>query len=133
MTKSGENNLELLLKNASPKLHVGEFVFCTDPNTSASYMKVDPVMTFCEKEGKTYLLRVSDAKKVALTFQGRWAWIEMQIHSDLEAVGFLAELTKRLANAGISVNAVSAYYHDHLFVPVERAEEAMKLLEGGRL
>jgi hypothetical protein len=30
--------------------------------------------------------------------------------------------------AFISVNPVSGFYHDHLFVPVDRAEEAMRLL-----
>jgi hypothetical protein len=27
------------------------------------------------------------------------------------------------------VNAVSAFYHDHLFVPDHRAEEALRLLQ----
>jgi hypothetical protein len=44
-------------------------------------------------------------------------------------VGFLAAITASLAEAGISVNAVSAFYHDHLFVPVERAEDAKLLLQ----
>ena len=35
----------------------------------------------------------------------------------------------RLAAAGISVNAVSAFHHDHLFVPEDRAEEALRLLQ----
>ncbi len=52
----------------------------------------------------------------------------MTVHSSLEAVGFLAALTTRLAAAGISVNPVSAFYHDHLFVPENRAEEAVRLL-----
>jgi hypothetical protein len=53
------------------------------------------------------------------------------VHSALTAVGFLAAITTRLAEAGISVNAVSAYYHDHLFVPWERREEAMEVLKNG--
>jgi hypothetical protein len=28
----------------------------------------------------------------------------------------------------MGVNPVSAFYHDHLFVPVERAEEALAML-----
>jgi hypothetical protein len=44
-------------------------------------------------------------------------------------VGFLAAVTARLADAGIAVNAVSAFYHDHLFVPESRAEEAFGLLQ----
>jgi hypothetical protein len=53
--------------------------------------------------------------------------ITLTVHSSLEAVGFLA--AGRLAEAGISVNAVSAYYHDHLFVAEHRADEALRLLQ----
>ncbi|TIM21889.1 MAG: ACT domain-containing protein, partial [Mesorhizobium sp.] len=52
----------------------------------------------------------------------------LNIHSSLEAVGFLAAITTRLAAAEIGVNPVSAFYHDHLFVPVDRAEEAIDVL-----
>jgi hypothetical protein len=51
------------------------------------------------------------------------------VHSSLSAIGFLSVLTSRLAQAHISVNAVSAFYHDHLFVPWESRETAMKVLE----
>jgi len=54
--------------------------------------------------------------------------ITLNIHSSLEAVGFLAAITTRLASAGMGVNPVSAFYHDHLFVPADRADEAMALL-----
>jgi hypothetical protein len=54
--------------------------------------------------------------------------ITLMVHSSLEAVGFLAVITERLAAAGISVNAISAYYHDHIFVPVDKAFQAMKIL-----
>ena len=39
-------------------------------------------------------------------------------------------MTATLARHEISVNAVSAYYHDHLFVPTDRAAEALALLRG---
>ena len=42
--------------------------------------------------------------------------------------GFHAAITTCLANAGISVNAVIAFHHDHLFVPKDRADEAIRLL-----
>jgi hypothetical protein len=54
--------------------------------------------------------------------------VTLNIHSSLEAVGFLAAITTRLAAAGMGVNPVSAFYHDHLFVPADRAEEALDLL-----
>jgi hypothetical protein len=39
-------------------------------------------------------------------------------------------ITTALAEAGISCNAVSAFYHDHLFVPYDRAREAVTVLRG---
>jgi hypothetical protein len=54
--------------------------------------------------------------------------VTLTVHSALDAVGFLAAITTRLAAAGISVNAVSAFFHDHLFVPVGRAEETVEIL-----
>ena len=54
--------------------------------------------------------------------------ITLNVHSSLEAVGFLAAITARLAAAGMGVNPVSGFYHDHLFVPAERAAEAMEIL-----
>ena len=56
--------------------------------------------------------------------------ITLNVHSSLEAVGFLAAITARLAAAGMGVNPVSAYFHDHLFVPADRVDEAMAILEG---
>ncbi len=56
--------------------------------------------------------------------------ITLNIHSSLDAVGFLAAITTRLAAAGMGVNPVSGYFHDHLFVPADRADEAMTVLEG---
>jgi hypothetical protein len=56
--------------------------------------------------------------------------ITLNIHSSLDAVGFLAAITARLASAGMGVNSVSAYFHDHLFVPAVRADEAMAILDG---
>jgi hypothetical protein len=47
---------------------------------------------------------------------------------DLEAVGFLAAITTSLAIMDIPVNAVSAYYHDHIFVPHERRDDALECL-----
>lgn len=60
---------------------------------------------------------------------GPFALITLNVHSDLMAVGFLARVTDALAKRGISVNAYSAYHHDHLLVPFDRAKEAMATLE----
>ena len=54
--------------------------------------------------------------------------ITLKVHSSLEAVGFLSVVTGKLAERGISVNAVSAYFHDHLLVPPRNAAEALNVL-----
>ena len=40
----------------------------------------------------------------------------------------LAVITEHFTPAGISVNAVSAFYHDHIFIPSDKADIAFKLL-----
>ncbi|SDB45889.1 ACT domain-containing protein [Desulfonatronum thiosulfatophilum] len=62
-----------------------------------------------------------------------WACITLEVRSLLTAVGFLALITARLARAGISVNPVSAFHHDHLFVPWEMKEHVLaELIELSR-
>jgi hypothetical protein len=89
---------------------------------------LDPVMVFREREGTTLIATDEAAKAAGLTASFRCRMITLNIHSSLEAVGFLAAITTRLAAAGMGVNPVSAFYHDHLFVPADRAEEALALL-----
>ena len=54
--------------------------------------------------------------------------ITLTVHSSLDAVGLLAAVTQVLAQADISVNVVSAFYHDHLFISEHRAVEALQIL-----
>ncbi len=60
---------------------------------------------------------------------GPFALITLNVYSDLMAVGFLAKITDALAKEEISVNAFSAYHHDHLFVPYEKREKALEILK----
>jgi len=54
--------------------------------------------------------------------------ITLNIHSSLEAVGFLAVITTHLAKLDIGVNPVSGFYHDHLFIPEDKASVVMVAL-----
>ena len=92
-------------------------------------LPVKPLLTFREAEGTTLVIRQDQAEHLSLPYQFPSRLITLTVHSSLEAVGFLAAITARLAAAGISVNAVSAFYHDHLFVPEDRADEAMRILQ----
>ena len=125
----GEQNLTTLLQNMKPEMLDGVFVFCSIPADKEIPAALRPVLTFREREGTTLVVRREEAESAGLSHQFASRLITLTVHSSLEAVGFLAAIAGRLAEAGISVNAVSAYYHDHLFVPDHRADEALHLLQ----
>nr|WP_249794552.1 ACT domain-containing protein [Bradyrhizobium sp. Oc8] len=125
---TGERDLDALLKSMKPEMLDGIFVFCTLAPGASIPAAINPLLTFREQEGTTLVILREKAEAAGLAHAFASRLITLTVHSALDAVGFLAALTARLAAAGISVNAVSAFHHDHLFVPVDRADEAMALL-----
>ncbi|WAL60974.1 ACT domain-containing protein [Thermocoleostomius sinensis] len=126
---SGETNLDILLRSMQPILHDREYVFCSIRDQNYRNFNVDPVCLFKEDEGLTLILDRQQADAAGLPYISVFCMITLSVHSSLEAVGFLATITNKLAAHGISTNLVSAYYHDHLFVPALRAQEVMALLQ----
>jgi len=126
---AGETNLRKLLSGMTPRLKEGVFVFASLPPGTAVPPGIDPVMTFSEAEGTTLILEESEASRAGIAGDFRSRMITLDVHSSLDAVGFVAVITTQLAAAGMGVNPVSAFYHDHLFVPAERAEEALEILQ----
>ena len=124
-----EGDLKTLLQNMKPEMHDGIFVFCSIPEDEKIPATLQPVHIFREREGTAFIIRREEAEAAGLPHQFASRMITLTVHSSLEAIGFLAAVTGRLAEAGISVNAVSAFYHDHLFVPAHRAGEALHLLQ----
>ncbi|NPU68980.1 ACT domain-containing protein [Bradyrhizobium sp. 83012] len=125
----GERHLGALLQNMTPELQDGVFVFCCLSPAEAPPAALTPLMLFREREGITLIVRREEAEQAGLTYQFAARLITLSVHSALDAVGFLAAVTTALAAAGISVNAVSAFHHDHLFVPEAQAEQAMRVLQ----
>lgn len=125
----GATDLAELITAMRPELCAGTFVFATVPHDAPGPDRLTPLMTFHEREGRTLIVPEAEARAHGLGGTHPCRMITLQVHSALDAVGFLAAVTACLASAGISVNAVSAYHHDHVFVPAARAEEAMALLQ----
>jgi hypothetical protein len=105
-------------------------VFCTIPPNETVPPEINSLLTFREQEGTTLVILREEAEAAGLRYAFVSRMITLTVHSSLDAIGFLAAITARLAEAGISVNAVSAFHHDHLFVPAHRADEAMDVLQG---
>ena len=125
---SGSRNLSHLLREMKPELQAGTYLFCSLAGDFAAD-GVAALATFREAEGLTLVLAADEAERhgIAGTFEA--AWITLTVHSDLAAVGFLAAVATALAREGIPCNAIAAFHHDHLFVPVAMAEHAMSVLE----
>ena len=70
----------------------------------------------------------SRSEKKGLTYETAFKKITLQVHSSLDAVGLTAAVSSALANKGISANVVAAFYHDHVFVPSDRSEEAFQIV-----
>jgi hypothetical protein len=124
---TGESNLKSLLRDMQPLVVPGEYVFCSIQESRLEDLET-PLLIFRESEGPTVIVPKSVAEQNHLNFESTWGLISLSIHSDLTAIGFLAAITNHLAKAGISVNVISAFYHDHLFVPYERVDEVVFLL-----
>lgn len=113
---AGERDLARLLEALNPALHPERYCFCA---ATQPMLGDDQFALVREEEGLTLIQQDPS---------GEWARISLGVHSSLEAVGLTAVLSARLAESGISANIVAGLYHDHLFVPWERRDEALASL-----
>jgi hypothetical protein len=125
---TGETNLSTLLKNMTPVLNKGDYVYCTVSSLHA----IDTAHIlglFKEAEGFTLILKKEIADQLQLEYSYIAAWITLTVHSSLAATGLTAAFATALAQEGISCNVLAAYYHDHIFVAKEDADTAMAALK----
>jgi hypothetical protein len=119
--------LSQLLRSMAPVLHPGVYAFVSvrDPQLLGS---VDMLATVREPEGLSVVVREPDAQALGLPVLFRAAWITLMVHSELQAVGLTAAFAGALAAAGIACNVIAGARHDHVFVPVDRGQEALAVL-----
>lgn len=125
---AGETELSALFKTMEPVLDADTYVFATLAKGSVP-ADVTAHMLFEEIEGTTLILRLAEATQHAIAYEFPCRMITLNVHSSLEAVGFIAHIATQLAKAKMGVNPVSGYFHDHLFVPEGREVEAMEILK----
>jgi uncharacterized protein len=124
---SGETDLAKILKSVKPKLHGGNFVFCTTQDLTR-IKESDVICIFKEEEGFTVITNQGLADELNLEYSFVAAWITLTVHSSLEAVGLTSAFSTALAREGISCNVVAAFYHDHIFVKKKDSEKAIDIL-----
>lgn len=124
---TGETELTKLIQSMRPRLNTGDYVFVLKPS-SIQIPNDIIICLFQEKEGTTLILEKQNADNLGLNYDSIMAWITLDIHSSLEAVGLTAAFSNALSKKSISCNVVAAYHHDHIFVDKKDAEKAMKTL-----
>lgn len=123
-------DIKILLKDMKPILDRTNYVFCTKESfyITKEIVDLNPIATFLEKEGMTVIVEQNEADSNKLSYDAVFNKITLEIHSSLEAVGLTAAFSKALTTYGISANVVAGYYHDHIFVPKEKADLAIEAL-----
>lgn len=126
---SGTSDLPTLLASLAPVVSPQVYVFLSRP--AATYgvgVDLHPIATFAEKEGLTLIVPKERADTAGEDYDGEYALISLSVHSDLQAVGLTAAIANALSECGISANIVAAFYHDHVFVPLSRVDDAVTAL-----
>jgi predicted N-acetyltransferase YhbS len=123
---SAEKDLRTLLATMHPVRRDGEFVYVLWPHGRP--LDGGIVAAVREAEGLTVVMAREDAEALALPYDFVGAWITLEVHSSLEAVGLTAAVGAALTEAKISCNVLAGFHHDHLLVPVADADRALEVL-----
>jgi hypothetical protein len=111
-----ETDLQRMLAGLAPAIDARRFSFVL-----ATGITLDSnAFALIHEEEATTLVRVDP--------EGEWARITLKIHSSLSSVGLTAAVAASLAERGIPANVIAASFHDHLFVPWDRRDEALGAL-----
>jgi predicted N-acetyltransferase YhbS len=104
----------------------GEYVYVLWPHGRPLAAGIEAAVR--EAEGLTVVLPREEADRLGLAYDFVGAWITLEIHSALEAVGLTAAVSRALTEARISCNVLAGFHHDHLLVPVADAPRALEVL-----
>ncbi|MDR6557022.1 putative N-acetyltransferase YhbS [Arthrobacter pascens] len=123
---TGETNLQTLLATMHPVLRSGEYVYVLWPHGRPLAPGIEAAVR--EAEGLTAVLPRAEADALGLNYDFVAAWITLEVHSELEAVGLTAAVSRALTDARISCNVLAGFHHDHLLVSVGDSARALEVL-----
>ena len=118
-----------MIANMAPVLQPGVFVFSSVINREVAMEAILVARAmFVEDEGFSLILPRNEADRLGLSYDMRLRQITLMVFSALEGVGLTAAVAEALEKKGIPANIVAATLHDHVFVPSNRADEALQVL-----
>lgn len=132
----GETDLATMLDGLTVTRRPGTYVFVLvgdagpgRSTTSGIHLGDGVEALITEAEGVTAIATVERAGAEGWSFDFEAAWLTLEVHSALEAVGLTAAISAALTAEGIACNVVAGYHHDHILVPAACADDAIACLE----
>jgi hypothetical protein len=121
----GERDLARMLASLDVQQRPGLFTFVTGDWPG---LRQKAQATIQEDEGPTYVVAVGDAVEVGAPVDFVAVWLTLTVWSSLASVGLTAAIASALAEANVPCNVIAGYHHDHLLVPSEQADVALRVL-----
>lgn len=127
MAVPGETDLDKMLATLQAERRPGVFTYVAVPVPTPGLLAAAHGMV-TEGEFTTLVLPVEAAQRAGLPVELELAWLTLTVQSSLEAVGLTAAFAAMLGEVGIPCNVLAGYHHDHVLVPVDRAQDAIDAL-----
>lgn len=124
---TAERDLTRLLATMTASAREGEYAFVTRASADPG-LAVTASASVRETEGFTYVVPCAVADAHGLAYDFRAAWLTLDVHSALDAVGLTAAVSTALARHGIPCNVLAGFHHDHLLVAADRRDDALAVL-----
>ncbi|HZH43485.1 MAG TPA: ACT domain-containing protein [Lysobacter sp.] len=125
-----ERDLARLLATLDAERRDGDYVYLERPTFEPALAAAADAVVH-EGEAVSYVLRrerLAALDIAADAAQFPCAWLRLRVHSALDAVGLTAAFAQALASRGIARNVLAGLRHDHLLVPLDRADDALAAL-----
>lgn len=116
-----------MLRKLEPRLHEEKYCY-TEVPIESDWAAMQPVASIREDDCMSLIVAVDVAKHRALPELLEVAWIALELHSELAAVGLTAAIATAFAQQSIPCNVVAGARHDHIFVPWKQRHQALSVL-----
>ncbi|MCS6761298.1 MAG: hypothetical protein MO846_04375 [Candidatus Devosia symbiotica] len=125
---AGETDLSRLLVGLDPMLDPRPFGLAALPHGQALPLGLVPFGLITEAEGLIVIAELDALAAAGIAAEERWAHITMMVHSALDAVEHDRRHSDRADRRWHQRQCGGGLYHDHLFAPWDRRDEAAGVL-----
>lgn len=125
---TGEMDLQQMLSEM--RVTIRDATYCMVSLSSPSReLRDSAAAVIVEEEAVTLVITTTQAEDNDLPYDFAAAWLTLEVHSSLHAVGLTAAVAQVLTDEGIPCNVLAGFYHDHLLVPAGKGHQVKILLE----